>query len=311
MKFGIALETFTPPGKSPSKDSILKMAKTAEKFGFDSVWVWDHLLLGSRKVFPVLDSTTTLSYLSSATSRVKLGTSVLIMALRNPLVLAKTLSAIQIFSDGRVVLGAAAGWYEREFVATGVDFAKRGRLFEDEFQLVRRLLNESDVNYVDDTIKLEHATILPKSSSPIPMLMGGYSKTVLERTGKFADGWISYYYTSEDFVDSWNIVRASAVNAGKDPSLLRSVDLVPLAISDSLEQGDKIAKEFTSNYMDLPKNAKCTPESAVKGTLKECVSQIKRFELAGLDELVFIPANYDLDFVEKAGNEILPAFKHS
>lgn len=308
MKFGIALETFTPPGKSPSKTSVLEMAKAAEKFGFDSVWAWDHLLLGSRKVFPVIESTTTLSFLSAATSRIRLGTSVLIMALRNPLVLAKTLSAIQIFSDGRLELGAAAGWYEREFHAVGVDFASRGRIFENEFQLVRRLLSESDVNYNGDGISLEHATILPKSPVPIPMLMGGYSETVLRRTGRLADGWISYYYSPQDYSESWKVVQTAAIEAKRDPHLLRSVDLVPLAISTSFEEGGEISREFTGNYMDLPKNTHCSPDSAVRGTLAECIQQIKKFQEIGLDELVFIPANYDLELVEKAGKELLPAF---
>jgi alkanesulfonate monooxygenase SsuD/methylene tetrahydromethanopterin reductase-like flavin-dependent oxidoreductase (luciferase family) len=311
MKFGLALENFTPPDKSPSKDSILRMAKTAEWLGFDSVWVWDHLLLGSRKVFPVLDSTTTLAYLSSATSRVRLGTSVLIMALRNPLVLSKILSAIQILSEGRLVLGAASGWYEREFRATGVDYTRRGKIFEDEFQLVRRLLNESDVNYSGDRIQLEHATIFPKSTVPIPMLMGGYSEKVLLRTGRFADGWISYYYTPQGFADSWSMVKKGAMDAGRNPDSLRSVDIVPLSIANSFEEADRQAREFTTNYMDLPKNTKCTPESSVRGTVEQCISQIRDYEKAGVQELVFIPANYDLSYVEKAGAEILPAFRRS
>jgi len=308
LRFGIALENFTPPGKTPDKDSILRTAKTAENLGFDSVWVWDHLLLGSRKVFPVLDSLTTLSYLAAGTSKLKLGTSVLIMALRNPLVLAKTLSAIQIFSEGRLVLGSAAGWYEREFKAIGVDFSKRGKIFEDEFRLVRRLLNETDVNYQKDGIVIEHATILPKSSVPIPLLMGGYSDKVLERTGRLADGWVSYYYTASDYLQSWNKIVSSARTAGRDPGALRSVDVVPLAIAPSLEEGDQIAKTFTTNYMDLPKNTQCTPDSAVSGNVEDCIRRVKELEKIGLDELVFIPANYDIEHVEKAGNEILPHF---
>ena len=217
MKFGIALETFTPPGKTPNKNSIIEMAKTAENLGFNSLWVWDHLLLGSKKVFPVLDSLTTLTYLSAVTSRVKLGTSVLIMALRNPLVLAKILSTLQIFSEGRLILGAASGWYEREFRATGSNFASRGKNFEEEFQLVRRMLNESDINYKGNSTELEHATILPKSPSPIPMLMGGYSDRVLRRAGKLADGWISYYYTPQDYASAWRVVESGAKEANRDP----------------------------------------------------------------------------------------------
>jgi probable F420-dependent oxidoreductase len=308
MKFGIALETFTPPGKTPNKDSIIEMARTAENLGFNSLWVWDHLLLGSRKVFPVLDSLTTLTYLSAVTSRVKLGTSVLIMALRNPVVLSKILSALQIYSEGRLVLGAASGWYEREFRATGSNFASRGKNFDEEFQLVRRLLNESDINYKGNSTELEHATILPKSSVSIPMLMGGYSDRVLRRVGRLADGWISYYYTPQDYANAWKLVEGAAKEAKRDPKTLSSVTLVPLAIANSFEEGDRISRGFTTSYMDLPKNTHCTPDSAVRGTTAECLAQIKRFEEIGLDELVFIPSNYDIQQVERAGKELVPAF---
>lgn len=309
MRFGIALENFTPPGKSPSKETIRGTAVLAEDLGFDSVWVWDHLLLGSRKVFPVLDSLTTLSYLSAVTSKLKLGTSVLIMALRNPLVLAKALSAIQLYSDGRLILGAASGWYEREFKAVGVDFSARGRIFEEEFQLLRRLLNESDVNFQSGSVNLEHATILPKSAVPVPMLMGGYSDRVLGRAGRLADGWISYYYTPADFLDSWNKVRAIASKNGRPIGTMHSIDIVPLAVANSFEEGSKLVQDFTSQYMDLPKNTFCTPDSAVRGTVSECIAQIRKYEEAGVEELVFIPSFYDKAQIEKAGSEILPDFR--
>ncbi|MDG6997206.1 MAG: LLM class flavin-dependent oxidoreductase, partial [Nitrososphaerota archaeon] len=199
MRFGIALETFTPPGQSPNTDSILKMAETAESLGFDSVWVWDHLLLGSRKVFPVLDSLTTLAAIGSHTKRIRLGTSVLILALRNPLVLSKVATTIQLFSGGRLILGTASGWYEREFKAVGIDFKRRGRIFEDWFKLLRSLLNEVDISYANEGFVLEHATIEPKPTKKIPLLIGGYSDAVLDRAGRLADGWISYYYTPQGF----------------------------------------------------------------------------------------------------------------
>jgi alkanesulfonate monooxygenase SsuD/methylene tetrahydromethanopterin reductase-like flavin-dependent oxidoreductase (luciferase family) len=308
LKFGIALENFSPPGKSPSKSSILEMATTAENLGFDSLWVWDHLLLGSRKVFPVIDSLTTLSFLSGKTSRIKLGTSVLIMALRNPLALAKALSAIQIYSDGRLIVGTAAGWYEREFVASGVEFKKRGRIFEDEFKLVKRLLNEADVNYKSDNILLEHATIEPKSHIPIPMLIGGYSNIVLDRAGRLGDGWISYYYSPVDYFESWNKVILAAKGGGRGVDKLNSVNVVPLAIASSFEKGDAISRDFTSRYMDLPKNTRCSPDSSVRGSRSECISQIEKYEQMGVKELVFIPSNYDIQQVENAGKEILPSF---
>jgi len=307
LKFGIALETFTPPGKVPSGDSILEMALLAEKLGFDSVWAWDHIMLGSHKVYPVLDSLTTLTAIGARTSRIKIGTGVLILPLRNPVVLAKTLSTIQLLSHSRLILGCAAGWYEREFRAAGVDFKKRGNIFEDSFNLVRKLLAERDVTDLSGNYNLDHATMEPKADR-IPMLIGGYSDTVLERTGRLADGWISYYYTAESYAESWAKVATSAQKKGKNAESMRRIDIVPLAIASNFETGGKIARDFTARYTDLPRNSACTAESSVSGSVSECIAQIKKYESAGINDLIFIPSNYDFEQVEKAGDEILPNF---
>ena len=308
MRFGVALENFTPPAKEPSVSSIYGMAESSEKLGFDSVWVWDHLLLGSRKVFPVLDSLTVLASIGARTSKIKLGTSVLILSLRNPVVVSKVLSTIQYLTKGRLIIGAASGWYKREFDATGIPFEKRGKLFEERFKLVKSFLNENDVNYSSGGMRIEHASMEPKSNVPIPMLLGGYSRNVLERAGKIADGWIAYYYTARDYKESWKVVESSARENGRAAEYLRKVNIVPLAIAESYEEGDRIAKDFTSKYMDLPKNTVCTPESSVRGTVEDCIAQIKEFENAGVQDLVFIPCFYDLKYIELAAKEILPKF---
>lgn len=308
MRFGVALESFTPPGKNPRVDLIYETAKLAESLGFDSVWVWDHLLLGSRNVFPVLDSLTTLAAIGAKTKSIKLGTSVLILALRNPVVLAKVLSTIQYMTQGRLIVGAGVGWYRREFAATGTAFEKRGRIFEERFKLVRRLLVESDLSYDSEGFSLSHASMEPKPAQPIPMLSGGYSDSVLSRAGKIADGWIGYYYPPKEFQQSWNKVINSAKESGRDVATLRAVNIVPLAIAENFDEGDKIVREFTTKYMDLPNNNASSPESGVRGTVDECISQIESYKKAGVQDLVFIPCFYDRRHVETAGKEILPAF---
>ncbi len=282
------------------------MARLAESGGYNSLWVWDHLLLGSRKVYPVLDSLTTLAAIGARTSKVKLGTGVLILSLRNPVVVSKVLSTIHYVTRGRLILGAAAGWYEREFRATGTDFSKRGKMFEERFELVRRLLTENDVNYSSGGFDLKHASMEPRFSEKVPMLVGGYSDRVLERAGRIGDGWISYYYTPESFAESWEKVRKSSVENNRDPDTLLRVNIVPLAIASDYEEGKKIAEDFTARYMDLPKGTGCTVDSAIKGTPAECIEQIRKFESAGVQELVFIPSNYDPGYVEKMASEILP-----
>lgn len=308
MRFGIALESFSPPGRYPDISEIYRSSETAESFGFDSVWAWDHILLGSRKVFPVLDAPTLLAAVGARTRKLRLGTSVLVIAHRNPVVLAKVLSTIQYVTSGRLIVGAGVGWYEKEFSATGTGYTKRGAIFERRFHLVKKLLTESDISYNEDGFVLEHTTMEPKTNERIPMLMGGYSDRVLERAGEMADGWIGYYFTPEDFRRAIGKVQSSAKKYGRDTNKLKRVNIVPLSIANDFETADKMVREFTSKYMDLPKNTPCNVESSIRGNVSQCIEQVRKYKDAGVEDLVFIPANYNIESIEKAGKEILPSF---
>ena len=146
MNFGTALESFTPPDVTPDTEKIFEMSTRAEKLGFDTVWVWDHLLLGSRKVYQVLEPLTLLSAIAAKTSKIKLGISTLVLPLRDPVVLAKEVQTIHHISGGRLLLGVAAGWYEKEFDAVGSKFSDRGKTTEEYLSLLRKLVNETDIN---------------------------------------------------------------------------------------------------------------------------------------------------------------------
>jgi alkanesulfonate monooxygenase SsuD/methylene tetrahydromethanopterin reductase-like flavin-dependent oxidoreductase (luciferase family) len=308
LKIGIALESFTPPGKNPSIESIFRMSETAESLGFESVWVWDHLLLGSRRVYPVLDSLSTLAAIGARTQRIKLGTGVLILGLRNPVVVSKVISTIHYMTGGRLVIGSAAGWYEKEFHATGVEFNKRGKVFEERFLLVKKLISEADVTYKSAPFEISHASMEPRSPLPVPMLMGGYAEAALSRAGRLSDGWICYYYRAEDFAKSWKIVEEAASKNGRSAQSLERVNIVPVAVSENREEGMKKAEDFTRRYMDLPKNTFCTPQSAIVGSVGDCVEQIENYVQAGVQRLVLIPSDYDLKQVETVGREILHSF---
>src|SRR5205809_6935080 len=115
MDWGLAIKNFVGPTETPDVSAILRYAERAEALGFESLWAWDHILLGVEPSFPVIDSITTLGAVAARTSRIKLGTGVLVLPLRNPVVAAKALGSLDVISGGRLVLGVAAGWYERAF----------------------------------------------------------------------------------------------------------------------------------------------------------------------------------------------------
>ncbi len=308
MAFGLAVENFTPESKPPSFDSILEYGRAAERLGFDSLWAWDHLFLGARRPFPFLESLTVLTALATATERVTLGTAVLVLPVREPVLLAKVSASLQELSGGRLSLGMAAGWYQREFEATGVAFERRGRIFERNLALLQRLWSEDDVtdDAGGDGRVLTHVRMLPRPTRRPQVLIGGYVDRVLRRTARLGDGWLTYFYTASSFERAWAKVLSFAEEAGRDPAGLVNVAQLPLCIDRSYEVATRRSEAFVAEYFDCAEWSESTPESAVRGTPEQCAEQIAAHLDAGAQHLVFAPCDYRLDQVERLAAEVLP-----
>jgi probable F420-dependent oxidoreductase len=271
-RFGLAVENFSPSPKEPDVEAILAYGRRAEELGFGSLWVWDHMLLGTRRPFPFLESLSTLTALATATRSVRLGTGILVLPLRNPVVLAKTAATVDRISRGRLTLGMAAGWYEREFDACGVPFKRRGRIFEHNLEVMERLWTGEPVGGEQDGIAYRNALMLPRPvQQPRPkVLIGGYVDRVLRRVATRSDGWLTYFYTAESFAGAWAKVRAFAEEAGRDPDELDSVAQLPICVADSFEAADRRAREYIDTYFDLPEWSESSAESAIRGPPEKC-----------------------------------------
>jgi len=294
MKIGLALENFVPPGGNVDVQKLAKMAKLAEENEFESVWTWDHLLLGSKKVYPILEPVTALSYVSAFTSKIKLGT-IYVLPLRTPLVAAKLISSLNYISRNRLMLTVVAGWYEKEFLAVGTDFARRGRILSDYLKLIRRLLKESDVNEKLGNMTFVHANIEPKGEN-IKIFIGAYLENPIKRVAKLSDGWMAYYYKEEDFAQGLKIIERHSLGRA-----LENSDMIPVYVG---ENGRQKVHEFTKTYMDLPEWSKCSVESGIYGTEKDVADRIESYKKVGVSRLVLIPAFYELEQVEKLGKII-------
>ena len=211
-KFGLAMRNFTAFPELPDTDALLDYAVRAEELGFESLWVWDHILLGVDPHFPIIESLTLLTAAAARTSRIKLGTGVLVLPLRNPVVLAKVLASLDQISKGRLILGVASGWYAREFDAVGVPFKRRGKVMDQNLEVLTRLLQEDSVRAEYPPHNLRSAVQFPKplQKPRPPILVGGYVDAVLKRAAVSGDGWLTYFYTPENFTKSWNKVKAFA-----------------------------------------------------------------------------------------------------
>lgn len=304
--FGLAVENFTPEPRLPSITAVTDSARRAEELGFESLWVWDHLFLGAKTAFPFLESLTTLTWLAAHTERVTLGTGVLVLPLRNPVVLAKVAGSLQDVSRGRLSLGMAAGWYEREFDAVGVPFKERGKVFERNLEVLYRLWAEDRVVGSYDDLELKGVRMLPRPEPRPQVLIGGYVDRVLRRVATKSDGWLTYFYTAESFARAWSKVRGFAEEAGRDPDALVNVAQVPLCIADSYEAAGPQVETFLNEYFDVAEWSESTPDSAIRGTPEQCAEQVAAQIAAGVQQLVLVPWGYRQDQVEGFVSDVLP-----
>jgi len=295
MKLGIALGNFTVPGGAVNVPALIEKAKLADSLGFESIWFWDHLLLGSKTVYPILEPIVLISNIAAYTDKIKLGT-LYLFGLRDPLVLSKLISTASYLSNDRLLLGAVAGWYKKEFDTVGVDFASRGRTLSENVKLVKMLLYSHDVNGVKN---YTHVTIEPRPSKKVPILVGGYLKSALKRAASISDGWISYYFGPEDF--RWGLDIMGKYN--KNAMALDNTDMVPIYVGD---KGEEKVRKFTEEFMDLPSWSRCNVNSGIWGTAEMIIEKATEYSDAGVKRLVLIPAYYEREQIKILGERVLP-----
>lgn len=309
-EFGVAMRNFQTYPELPDAHALIDYGVRMEELGYESLWVWDHILLGVDPHFPIIDSLTLLTAVAARTSKIKLGTGILVLPLRNPLVLAKQLSSMDQISNGRMVMGMASGWYKREFEAVGVDFHKRGRIMDQNLEIMTRLWSEDMVTMESEPYNLRQSVMFPKPvQQPRPkILIGGYVDRVLKRAGVNGDGWLTYFYKPDDYLADWNKVRAFAEEGGKDPDTLSSANQLPIMVGPR----DKVEgpmNEWLNTEWDFASWSKSTPESAIMGTAEECVEQLQVHVDTGVDRIIFVPYKYEREQVEAIATDIIPKLK--
>jgi alkanesulfonate monooxygenase len=309
--FGVATRNFTAYPEMPDIRALVDYGVHVEALGYDSVWVWDHILLGVSPNFPVVDSLTVLTGIAARTTRIKLGTGVLVLPLRNPVVLAKQLASMDQLSAGRLIMGLAAGWYKREFDAVGVRFDRRGKIMDESLEILNRLWTEEKVDGDYMYHKLSAAVMYPKpvQQPRMPILIGGYVEKVLQRAAVAGDGWLTYFYTPEDFTKSWNKIRGYAKDAGKDPDALLNASQLPIRVGASKQAVQDDMMDWLNKEWDFPSHSDCKRESAIMGSVDECVAQLRAHFSAGVQKIIFVPYKYQPEQVEIIAREIIPRLR--
>ena len=306
--FGIAVPNFTAYPQMPDIKALVEYGIKMEELGFDSLWVWDHILLGVDPNFPIIESLTLLTAIAARTRRIKLGTGILVLPMRNPVILAKQLACMDLLSDGRLLMGMASGWYRREFNAIGVPFEERGKIMDENLDILKSFWTEHMVTAKFRNYDIPAGVMYPKpvQKPHPPILIGGYVDRVLKRAAVSGDGWLTYFYRPESFAKSWGKIRDFAKAAGKDPTRLLNASQLPIYIGKSRQAVEAKMMEWLTKEWDFASWSESTKDSAVMGTVDECVEQLKAHLAVGTQKLIFVPYKYENEQIETIAREIIP-----
>lgn len=253
MEFGFSL-----PGRGPlaRPDLLLKMSLAAESLRYSSLFVTDHVVLpvsSARSVYPYatsgalpggaaqdyLEPFSLLAYLAHATRRIKLGTSVLVIPYRNPVVTAKMLATIDVLSGGRLILGAGVGWLREEFEALAAPaFEDRGAVTDEYLGLMRAMWTTDPVTFAGRHYAVREVHALPKPAQRrgIPIWIGGHTDAALRRAGALGDGWHPIAFRPpgllmpDEYAAKAERVRAAARDVGRAPESVALSIRVPMAV---------------------------------------------------------------------------------
>lgn len=245
-----------------------------EELGFDSIWIYDHLLYRSPKgkTTGIWEGWSMLSALAACTEKVELGTLVACNSFRNPALLAKMAHTVDEISGGRLILGVGAGWNQPEYEAFGYPFDHRVDRFEEALQILRPLLKEGRVNFEGKYYSARDCEIAPKSPRPggPPLMIGGGKPRMLRLTAQYADLWnVGYMSIPRSIEKELKALHKACKEVGRDPASLQQTYMVSLAWPDLLG-------------WEKPKK-----RGWLSGTAEELAAVLAEYEARGADHLMF------------------------
>lgn len=262
MRYGLALPNF---GKYASPENIRRFAMEAENLGFDSLWVSEHIVIPkSHNVFGDVfyEPLTSLGYVASLTENIKLGTSIIVLPYHNPVVLAKTLSTLDVLSNGRLIIGIGTGWMEEEFKALNANYRDRGEVTDEYLEIMKILFTEDEPEYHGSYHSFSDIRFYPKpvQKPHPPFWIGGNSSKALERTVLYGEGWHCVGLTPDR-------IKNSLINLSPE---LR--DKITVSVRKNLQTTDRKIED---------------EKELLRGNREKIINGLNMYADAGVDHIVF------------------------
>ncbi|MFN8500452.1 LLM class flavin-dependent oxidoreductase [Kouleothrix sp.] len=287
MKIGLVMPIAEDDalGGTPSYATIRAHALRAEAAGFDSIWVYDHLLFrfGEKPTAGIWESWSMLAALAEATRRVQLGTIVMCVPFRNPALLAKMADTLDEISGGRLILGLGSGWHQPEFDAFGVPFDHKVDRFEEALQIITPLLREGRVDFSGSYYRAPNCELRPRGPRPHgpEILIGSFKPRMHGLVARYADSWNTAWLGQPTLLAERRAgVEAACAAAGRDPASLGVTVGVHLM------------------YLDAGTPPSEPPERVLTGSPAEVAAALREYAAQGVDHLICSIDKVSLDAVD-------------
>ena len=315
-RFGLQMPNFTFPGVEDGElfEKLAQIAVSAEESGFDSLWVMDHFyqipMVGPRGD-PMLEAYTTLGAIAARTRRVSLGTMVTGVTYRNPALLAKMITTLDVISSGRAILGIGAAWNDDEHAGYGFEFppvAERMERLEEALQICRAMFKEEAPSFSGKYYSIAGALNYPRPIRPegIPILVGGSGeRKTLRLVAKYADA-CNIFGDVATVRHKLEVLEGHCHDIGRDPAEITKTRLGSILVAETTAEADRKAAEIAA--------ARGVDVQAVRsfmfvGDPDSICQQVSGYLEAGLDGLIFgFPDAQDIEPVRLAGRALSTAF---
>ena len=324
MKFGLLLPHF---GEHANKRMLLDGSVLAESYGFDSLWVRDHLVFEPHGEMENPDpnfyeALTTLTAIGAVTEKISLGTGSLI-PFRHPVHTALTIGTMAQLLGDRLIMGWGAGTFDNEFKVIGWDNYDRVEMVRSNAEILRKLLTQDNVSHTDQFFSFENVTIQPRPNEPVPFWYCGATPKSARLAAEYADGWMPGRTTLRTIHDRVNTMKGLVKENGRP---LPTIAVIPptsiasrselawdgLNVDGLIAWANKRGKWWSKPESGEFKTAADIEGSLIAGNPEEVIAQTLKFAEVGVDHLVFdLRLRFETWFasIELLGNEVLPELR--
>lgn len=251
---------------------IARLATAIEQIGYDEIDIFDHVVMGHPQPdresgpypanMPILEALVTLGFIAAVTERVGLGTEVLVLPQRQPVLTAKQFSTLDTLSGGRLRVGVGVGWQESEYEALGMDFGTRGAAMDEAIDLMKACWTADSIDFEGEHFVSRSMAMEPKppqttAGGDIPIWIGGGSKAALRRAGRVGAGWMGSGILGAAAVSAIDTVKAEAERAGRDPDALG----FQCQLATPPRAGDPSTRDYWARSADVAATAAAAQEA--------------------------------------------------